>query len=144
MKGYFQTSRKLVCVSPIPLSSPWWNALTVGKYGYGNVGQSVCLCVCVLVSGQTGGSSLPRWSAGIKGACQYTPWVAKTHTFTYTHTGTHTQTHSLCGRDKDNDSEKHLWCAPFWQQSKVCAATTQTCKLLTGALFLLGRQVSAI
>lgn len=40
MKGYFQC----VCVLPIPSSSPQWNALTMGKYGYGNVGQSVCVC----------------------------------------------------------------------------------------------------
>lgn len=79
-----------VCVSPIPLSSPWWNALTMSKYGYGNVGQNVCLWGCWFLDRQV--VPLPRWSGGIKGACQYAPWVAKTHTFTYTH--------GLCGRDK--------------------------------------------
>lgn len=87
-----------VCVSPIPLSSPWWNALTMSKYEYGNVGQSVCLrgcmCVCVLVSGQTGGSSLPRWSAGIKGGggmSVHSMGGTNTHTQTLSQTQTHTR-----------------------------------------------------
>ena len=35
--------------------------------------------VCARVSGQTGGSSLPRWSAAFKETCQLTPWVARAH-----------------------------------------------------------------
>lgn len=44
MKGYFQTSWKLVCVCvSYPIKQPWQNALTKGKYEYGNVGQNLCL-----------------------------------------------------------------------------------------------------
>lgn len=41
-------------------------------------------CVCWFL-GQTGGSSLRWWSAGIRGPCQCTPWVANTSTHFHTH-----------------------------------------------------------
>lgn len=58
------------------------------------------------------------------------------------HTLSHTR--SLCGRDKDNDSEKHLCSATLWQRVKVCVGTMQTCILLTEAPFLSSYPVPAI
>lgn len=46
MKGYFQTSRKHVCVCGsvcMCVCHLLWNSHTTGKYGYGNIGQDVCL-----------------------------------------------------------------------------------------------------
>lgn len=64
IKADFQTS------GPMPFSSPWWNALTLGKQGYGNVGRRVFLDRQVV--------PLPRWSAAIKRrACQCARWVAR-------------------------------------------------------------------
>lgn len=66
------------------------------KYEYGNVGQSLCLCVCVRVpaSGQTGGSALPRWSARIKGnVSALHGW--QTLTLSHTHADTQLKMHTL-------------------------------------------------
>lgn len=112
---YVRTSRKLVCmrVSHVPLSSPWRNALTTGKYEYGNVAQSECLwdCVCVCAGFWT-----DRWFLSAPVVCRNQGGMS-VHSMGGKNTLFFTHTHSLCGI---MTARKNLPHAPFWQQSKVC------------------------
>lgn len=134
---YVRTSRKLVCmrVSHVPLSSPWRNALTTGKYEYGNVAQSECLWDCVCVCWFLDRQVVPLCPGGLQ--------ESRGHVSTLHGWQKHTLFHTHTQLVRHNDSEEKLAACSLLAAIQSVLIGKKTRKLLTRAPFLSGEQVAA-